>query len=356
MGILDDRPLVETNPDVERLVKVLTQHFWEQSTAVPVVKSIVDAGTIDWHGSMAEVWPRLVVAAAGVGRLREVVVRAADIVPAEPLFIRLIAEHTGGGSPAAADIDYWLTPRLWTTHAMIDRASVRQKLKSMQGADGQRALLVVGKKDTGTSHVRRYMTYLSEKGYLSRVFTIDNAIRAGTPISVLELAQWIAVMVVGDDAPKFDVAAQPDSIATQFRTWFSGVAARMADPVWLVFDNFTRDSASEAALKLIRDLATAAADNQLGTMRVTVCGYEGAAPAYPGAALEPTDHPTADDLKVFFREMSKVLTGQESGDEAIDLLVERFVADGGAIESRPITELGPSALAFASLVYSPVPA
>jgi hypothetical protein len=303
---------------------------------------------------MEDVWPRVVKVAADRGRLRSLVEQAAAVVPAELLFSRLLEEDDLSAAVAASRPNAWQTPRLWTTFAMIDRAPLRRQLEKMQNVDGQRALLVVGQRQTGKSHARRFISYLSDIKFLPRVVIIDNSVRAGTPITVQELAQKIAWAVVGRDAPKFDLIAQPESIASRFHDWLSGVIAEIDEPVWLVFDQFTPDKTTAPASQLIEDLATMAADYRLGPMRVVVCGYAGSVIPYPGAATDSIVHPSPDEVKLFFKRMSALLTGVTSEDAAIEVMFNEFVSQGGRVEDRSIAELGPSALAFATKIFEAV--
>lgn len=355
MSLLGASFFVE-HPDARLLVARLTDLIGQQPQAVTLVgASGIRPGWVDWQGGMEDVWPRVLKVAADRGRLRSLVQQAALLVPEEPLFARLLDEDTRPTALAINRPNAWQTPRLWTTFAMIDRAPLRMQLERMQNVDGQRALLVVGERQTGKSHARRFLSYLSEIRILPRVVIIDNSLRAGTPITVQELAQKVAWAVAGVDAPKFDLVAQPESIASRFHDWLSGVIAEIDEPVWLVFDQFTPDKTSAPAMQLIADLATNAADYRLGPMRVVVCGYSGAAIPYPGAATDSVTHPSSDEVRLFFKRMSELLTGVASEDEAIEVMFEAFVAQGGLVEDRPIAELGPSALAFATKIFEPVP-
>ena len=343
--------------DAVLLVARLSALVGDKGAAVTMVEaSGIGMGLVDWDGPMADVWPRVLSVAATHGRLRNLVEGAFARLPAEPLFARLLDEDAAPAGIVIAETDAWLTPRLWTTYAMIDRTTLRDKLQAMRTVQGHRALLVVGPKSTGTSHTRRFLSYLSDIKSLSRVVVIDNSLRAGTPITVQELAQKIAWAVVGKEAPKFDLVAQPESVASQFHDWLTGVVADQQEPIWLVFDEFTADTATAPAAKLIHDLATVAADYRLGAVRVVICGYQGPTLTYPGAVTEAISRPTSEDVKLFFTRMSELLTGVPSDGDAIDVMFDQFEQEGGRVDERPIVELGPSALDFASKVFEAVPA
>jgi hypothetical protein len=358
MGLLDDPPFLLSHPDAVLLVQRLTDLLGDKVRARNVARlSGINEGDVDWTaGPMAEVWPGLLQVAARERKLRVLVERAHDAEPAEELFDRLVSESANVVAViTVSPADLWGTPRLWRTEAMIDRAELRDNLRAMLDPDGYRALFVTGVgAGTGKSHTRRYMSYLAEKGQLPRLRIIDNSRRAGTPMSVQEVAQLVASTLTGDKAPKFDLVAQQESIVTQFRGWLNEVSATFADPIWLVFDGFTTDTASASALQLIHDLAVSVAEYQLGLMRVAVCGFDGVVPMCPGALREPLRHPTDEDVKAFFKRMSKVLRPVESDDAAVDLVFDDFVGRSGAVRDRPLTELGPSALAFALEVYGAV--
>lgn len=356
------------NPDAGRLVTRLATFVVVQQEAQTMVEACgIPLGLIDWTGRMVDVWPRVVKVAAERGRLRDLVEQAASAVPEEPLFARLLeqddlpAKMVGSGPNGALSSDRvgslsdaWQTPRLWKTVPMIDRAPLRTQLKKMQDIDGQRALLVVGQRQTGKSHARRFLSYLSDMRVLPRVVIIDNSVRAGTPITVQELAQKIAWAVVGRDAPSFDLVAQPESVAYRFLDWLPAVIAQSDEPLWLVFDQFTPDKTTAPATQLIEDLTTMAADYKLGPLRIVICGYTGSAIPFAGAATDSISHPSPDEVKLFFKRMSTLLTGETSEDAAIEIMFNEFVAQGGPVEDRSIAELGPSALAFATRIFEAV--
>lgn len=353
------------NNDVGRLATQLAIFVELQQEAQSMaINSGIPLHLVDWTGRMLDVWPRVVKVAAELGCLRSLVEQAAAMVPEEPLFARLLEEDDLSTTTAvilpnsnlAAPIDEsspdaWQTPRLWKTFAMIDRAPLRMQLERMKDIDGHRALLVVGQRQTGKSHARRFLSYLSDIRVLPRVVVIDNSVRAGTPISVQELAQKIAWAVVGMDAPAFDLVAQQESISYRFHDWLSAVIANRDEQLWLVFDQFTPDKTTAPAAQLIEDLATMAADYKLGPLRVVVCGYAGSAIHYPGAVTDSISHPSADEVKQFFKRMSTLLTGQTSEDAAIEVMFNEFVSQGGPVEDRSIAELGPSAFAFANQIF-----
>lgn len=353
MSLLDDPPFSLAHPDAVTLVERLNLLLPNKAQVINLANaSEIKQADVDWDGPMAQVWPPLLEEAARKGKLRLLVTKVAEAVPDEPFFEALLegtATIVPVGSVAPEDI--WATARLWKTDALIDRADLRQNVRAMIDPDGQRALLVTGQTGMGKSHTRRFISYLAEKGQLPRVRVLDNSRRAGPPMTVQELAQLVASTVAGEDAPKFDLVAQPESIVTQFKGWLSNVSASFWDPVWIVFDGFTSETATAPALQLIHDLAASVAERELGPMRVAVLGFDGPAPIYAGIVCEPLRHPTPDEVKAFFKRMSVTLQGVESDAAAIDEVYERFVQKGGPIEDRPLAELGPSALKRALEVY-----
>ena len=351
MGLLDDQPYQQTHPDAVRLLLVLTKHLWDSDEAkVLVLASGIDGGRIFWGQPMADAWPYVLQEAGRVGRLRRLVEKAAAAVPAEPLFAELLRQ-SAVPVPAATTEDVWVTARLWTTDALIDRGELRDHVRAMRQRDGQRALLVMGEEGTGKSHTHRFMNYLSDRGEIPRVWIIDNSRRAGPAMTVQELAQLVASTLAGMDAPTFDLVAQAESIAARFRGWLIHESENFTDTMWIVFDGFTAQTATAPALQLIHDLVAAVADRQLGMMRVAVLGFGDDASRYHGALREPLRHPTDDEVRAFFKRMSKTLQGVEADDDAVEELFTDFVAKGGPVGGRKLCELGPSALAQAVAVF-----
>lgn len=100
------------------------------------------------------------------------------------------------------------------------------------------------------------------------------------------------------------------------------------------------------------ELALAAAARDLGAVRVVVLGFAGNPAQAAQALCEPLTHPSRSDVKAFFRSVGTILQGFEPPDEALDVLVDAFTEAGGPIESRPLSDLGPSALAQARAVFT----
>lgn len=357
MGILDDPPYSPGHEDAKSLVERLTALIGSKAAARTVTnRSGIREGDIDWDGRMADVWPLVLAHAAHVGLLRRLVEEAAHDQPEDPLLRRLLDERpTVAAVVAVQSADFWGTARLWKTEAFIDRSELRTTIQQMADPDGYRALLVIGDKGMGKSISRRYFSFLAEKRQLANVRPIDNSTRAGVPKSVQELAQQIASTLAGDKAPKFDLVAQEESVVTQFRGWLAGEVATFDEPVWLVFDGFTSENATAAALQLVHDLAVAAAEYQLGQVRVAVCGFEGPAPSSPGAVSEPLRQPSGPHVREFLIRMAKTLKNIELTKEAADVALEEFVRRGGPVEARELRELGRSALDFAHEIYGPPP-
>lgn len=361
MGLLDDPPYSANHDDARSLIERLSALLPDKTGSKLLTgRSGIAEAAIDWDGRMADVWPRILATAAALGRLRALVEEAQKTQPEEELFERLVNEKSDGGQPLSA-VELWATASIWKREPLIDRKELRDNLRAMIDDDeGYRALFVLGRTPAGTSvpgktQSRRFMSLLMAKGQLPRVHFIDNSNRAGTPMSVQELAQKIASSVAsilpGVEAPQYDLVAQEQSVVTQFRGWLQGVSSSMTLQEWIVFDGFSSETASGPALQLIHDLASDAGDYLLGPIRVAVCGYEGSPPLASGALSESLRAPTEEEVKDFFGRMSRSLTKHPTDPAAIDVLFDTFVAESGLIADRDLAELGPSALNFVQRVY-----
>jgi hypothetical protein len=353
MALLNEVPFNGQHPDALFLMERL--NAWQPDKAV--VRNLAQASAIpladvDWDGEVRLVWPRVLDVAAKLGQLRALVERVAQAVPAEDLFQRLLRESEVPDPtrrPSAAEL--FETALLWNHVPMIDRQDLRESLRMMAGPGGRRALLVIGGKASGKSHTRLFINYLAENGQAGKVRPIDNSRRAGTPIDVRELTQVIGMSLLRKPAPDFDSTAQPDTIINLFRGWLVGHLEEIETPMWLVFDGFSNKSATAAALRLVQELAQAAADHELGLLRVVVLGYGGKRAMVPQALFEPLGRPTESDVKAFFTKVATTVQRQSPDPAAVEMLFADFVAKGGPVETRPISELGPSALERALEVF-----
>ncbi|BDZ54107.1 hypothetical protein [Agromyces marinus] len=366
MGVLDDLPFDETDPDAQALVELLRDQVGKDQAKMYAGASGVPHDEVDWDGPMALVWPRIIRVAVAHRRLRTLVLAVYQEAQGLDLLARLIEQPAtaapaapaddgpagdGSGGPGSGVPDPWDTPRLWRREAMIGRARLRDRVREMIARDGDRALLITGDHGSGKSNSRRFMSWLAESEVLPKVHVLDNSRRAGSPMDAQELAVWVASTLAGAQAPSFDLVAQPESIVTQFRGWLSSVTSEFDAPVWLVFDGFTSENTTAPGLQLIHDLAASVADRQLDRLRVAVCGFEGVEPGYPGAMVEPLEHPTDAEVKAFFKRMSVLLEHSASDDDAIEVLFAEFEGRGGPVAARALAELGPSALELANEVY-----
>lgn len=361
MGLLDDPPFSPALEDARRLVERLNALIPAKVAAKQLTaRSGVAEADIDWDGPMADVWPRILGKAAELDRLRALVEEAQETQPEDELLARLVNEKSDGNLPVSV-VELWATASIWNREPLIDRKELRDNLQAMIDDDeGYRALFVLARSPAGESvagktQSRRFMSLLKAKGLLRRVHFIENSNRAGTPMSVQELAQKIASSVSstlpGVQAPQYDLVAQEQSVVTQFSGWLQGVSSSMTAQEWIVFDGFTSETASGTALQLIQDLGAAAGDYLLDPIRVAVCGYEGTPPLASGALSESLRTPNEAEVKAFFDTMSRSLTTHPTEPAAIDVLFEDFVAETGPIAGRDLAELGPSALRFVKKVY-----
>jgi hypothetical protein len=363
MGILDDLPYDPhdpSHPRIRELTKTLSVTFYEKGVVQPIVaRAGLGLAEFAWDQPMAAVWPKVLAAAATSHLVRELVESALEDASDLELLASLIAEAPaadlpapGGGQNGAGAAAEWDSALVLKKVALIDRADLRRHVRSMIDPDGERVLYVVGERRSGKSHTYLYLDYLSRRGLMPRPRIIDASARAGAPMSVQELAQQVASALVGRDAPTFDLVAQEQSVVTQFRGWLSGVSDAFANqPMWLVFDGFTAETATAAAMQLVRDLALEAGEYHYGELRITVCGFDDPTPTSPGALREPLKHPSDDDVKKFFARMCTAIEGVEPEAAAVTALFDKFVAREGAVQGRGNAELGPSALSFVRDVY-----
>lgn len=382
MGLLD-RPLDVSHPDALLLLDFLRKTFQTtQEVRALALEAGVDLGFIVVDQPVALLWQEVTITAARQGRLRLLVERVRvhpNSAQGQTLLGRLINEPpepeeppvpvgaalTGIAGPAAAPPpatpvepaameppapipdEVFETALLWDDLPFIDRTHLRSNLHQMLTGQARRALLVMGEEGAGKTYTRQFIHYLGDHGGPQCVKAIDMSMRAGAPIDVRELASLVANTVVGMESPTFDPTAQPETVVSRFVPWLADEVRQQNQAVWLVLDGFTPTTATGGALQLVDAVARAAANRDLGPLRVVVLGYSGN-PASAGLALtEPIGHPTRDDVKVFFRRAALALQGAEPDDEALDELLDTL----GPIDTKPIAELGPSAMIHARAVF-----
>jgi hypothetical protein len=351
MGLLDRHPLEVSHPKFQALRKFLTDTYQTRAEVKYfALEAGVDLGMVDLDEPVGILWQSVAVASANQQKLRFLVQRVhlnPNSAHGAPLLQELLAEPKDDGPrpepdrPPALTEAVFDTGLLWGDLPFIDRTGVRQHLKMMMlGPASRRALLVIGPEGAGKTYTRQFIHYLSESGGSQRIKPIDMSMRAGAPIDERELASLVAHTLVDQDPPTFDPTAQAETVVSRFVPWLADEVRARDDSTWLVLDGFTPTTATGGALHLVDAVARAAANRDLGSLRVVVLGYSGN-PASAGLALsESLGHPTRDDVKVFFARVAKALQDTEPDDQALESLVDSF----GPIDTLPLAELGPSAL------------
>lgn len=353
MGLLDRHPFEVAHPDARDLIKFLYQTF---STRGEVqyfaLGAAVDLSFVDLDQPAALVWQSVTIAAANQMKLPALVKLISEhpaSAHARPFLVRVLNEPLEGAvavaglPPAVIPDEVFEAGLLWDDLPFIDRVGLRENLKLMVGPAQRRALLVMGEEGAGKTYTRQFIHYLTEHGGPSCIKPIDMSTRAGAPVDVLELASLVAHAMVGQESPTFDPTAQPETVVSKFVPWLGDEAVTLGEARWLVLDGFTATTATGGALHLVDALARAAANRDLGPLRVIVLGYSGN-PASAGLALtEPLHHPTRDDVKVFFARAAAAIQGMPLDNGALEAVVDGF----GPTESLPMAELGPRAVGHA---------
>jgi hypothetical protein len=364
MGLLD-RPLDLTHPDARDLIDFLRKTFQSKAEVRGfALEAGVDLGYVDLEQPVAYLWQDVTITAARQRSLRQLVERVVvnpNSAQGKTLLCRLLGEPADADpeapnpdpnlepdpDPTPIPDDVFQTALLWDDLPFIDRSPLRTNLKQMLTSQSRRALLVMGESGTGKTYTRQFIHYLSEHGGPKCVKAIDMSIRAGAPIDVRELASLVAGTVADKESPTFDPTAQAETIVSRFVPWLADEVRGMRQPVWLVLDGFTPTTATGGALQLVDAVARAAANRDLGPLRVVVLGYSGN-PASAGLALpEQIGRPTRDDVKAFFRQAALALQKVEPDDDALDNVVDSLEP----LDGRPIAELGPTAMMQARAVF-----
>jgi hypothetical protein len=357
MGLLD-RPFDLTEPDARDLLNFLRKTFQTRAEVRSfALEAGVDLGFVDLEQPVAYLWQDVAMTAASQNTLRALVERIVanpNSTQGRTLLNRLLGEPVDqsedpdpGAEPQPIPDTVFETAVLWDELPFIDRSPLRTNLKQMLTGQSRRALLVMGESGTGKTYTRQFIHYLGEHGGPKCVKAIDMSIRAGTPIDVRELASIMAGTLVDKESPTFDPTAQAETVVSRFVPWLADEVRGLRQPVWLILDGFTPTTATGGALQLVDAVARAAANRDLGPVRVVVLGYSGN-PASAGLALpEQIGLPTRDDVKAFFRRAALALQEVEPDDGALDEVVDSL----GPLDGRTMAELGPAAMVQARAVF-----
>jgi Effector-associated domain 1 len=323
LGILDQTYFSQEDPDGKELLGALLTLYYLQGRTISLVEAAgIKPAQFNWNDSMKDVWPKILEhAAATRGLLRLLKVISEDPAStAYPVFRRLLE------TPASVQADPFLACLLGTGHrrAFIDRATLRDHIRNLADPDGPRVLIVTGTPSSGKSyswylinHVRRQGEFLPHP--------VDLSQWSGPPAGPADVMGLVAARLCWE-MPPVDCTALDDAQARTLLYWFTGKMAREPGRNWLIFDGLQRPTMTDAALRLVEGIATAAEQETAGELRVVLIEYSRSLPqdVDPYALRDQIKQVGVAELRAFFQVAARDV-GKEVDGGGLDLLVQEIL-------------------------------
>jgi hypothetical protein len=139
---------------------------------------------------------------------------------------------------------------------LINRQILREKLQTLQAANGSRVLVVDGDSVSGKTYTLHYVSYLASAGRTFRHSYVDlerMPRTADNTIDAAKLAGAIAIRLVGEPVPPPKDGNQLTWL-DHFEVWLEQKLPKQQIH-WLVIDNFRKVALEQSALELVADLA-----------------------------------------------------------------------------------------------------
>jgi hypothetical protein len=203
----------------------------------------------------------------------------------------------------------------------IDRVELRRYLPAMLEPDGPRVLVVNGPRYSGRSYSWHLIAHVSEACGEYDAYRIDIKEWEGTQLTPVDLMREIASQL-GWPTPEVDFTAQEDTQARTLLSWFKPKMRDERRRRWLVFDSLDADRATDAALRLIDNIASAAERHEAGDLRVVLLAYGRSLPGDvdPFILREPLRLIGVPEIRAFFESVA-IETGRPAEAAALDELV-----------------------------------
>jgi hypothetical protein len=324
LGILDQTYFNRGDPDGKELLDALLTLYYQQQKTISVVQEAgMKPSQFCWNDPMEDVWPEILEKAAATQTLLRLikVISEDSASTAYPVFRRLLERPV-----AARPIDPYLACLLGTgnRHAFIDRSMLRDHVRDMADPDGPRVLIVTGPSCSGKSYSWYLINHVRREGEFSP-HPVNFSQWSGPPAGPADVMRLVAATLCWE-APPVDHTALDDAQARTLLYWFIGKMAKEPGRTWLIFDGLLGPTVTDAALRLIEGIATAAEQGTAGELRVVLIEYSRSLPqdVDPYALREPIKQVGVTELRAFFQNAAHAL-GAELDDGALDLLVQQVL-------------------------------
>jgi hypothetical protein len=340
LSIVDRRPFPFEDPDARDLLKALLQVYFRVELIETFAQGAgIDMAAITWQNRAEDVWPELLTEAAEGRKLRDLISRVAEhpnsAAHAE-LFQRLLVVTAPAPGEAPPHLVHLLGPA--RKRPFIDRDDLRLYLTELMSGSS-RVLIVNGPGRSGKSYSWYLISHVSEQLRSFSPYPIDLSSWAGPPAGPVDVMREVTDLLTWK-LPPIDATAQEDTHARILTTWFLGRMRKEPEPCWLLFDGLNTSTMTDAALRLIENIAVAAERKQAGELRVILIAHTRPLPedVDPFALRETISHIGVAQLRAFFTKVAED-AGQAVDDAGLDLLVTELLGPGPPPSPLPIPML-----------------
>ena len=323
MGILDQTYFSPADRDGQELLAAVLALYYQAEQARTLVQAAdLPPAQFAWNTPMADVWPRILERAAAGHAMSRLLTAIRDDPgsAAYPVFARLLTAT--GAEPA----DPFLACLLGTggRRAFIDRTTLRQCVRELVDPVGPRVLIVTGPPLSGKSYSWYLINHVRRQGGFAP-HPVDLSQWSGPPAGPADVMRLITNALCWEMQPA-DRTAMEDAQARTLLSWFSGKMAAERDRHWLIFDGLQGATITDAALRLVDGIATAAEQEKAGELRVVLIEYSRTLPQEvdPYALREHISQVGVAELRAFFQAAARDVD-QEVDSGGLDLLVEEVL-------------------------------
>jgi len=229
-------------------------------------------------------------------------------------------------APVAGPADPYLVCLLGSGNrrAFINRSKLRKYVKDLADQGGSRVLIVTGPSSSGKSYSWYLINHVKQIGGFWP-HPIDLSTWSGPPAGPADVMREVAYRL-GWETPPVDRTAHEDGQARTLLAWFTGKMGKEASRYWLVFDGLDGSTTTDASLRLVEGIATAAERGNAGELRVVLIEYARLLPedVDPYVLREPIEKIGVAELRAFLQNAARD-AGQRVDDSGLDLLVQELL-------------------------------
>lgn len=307
MSFLDEPAYPFHDPTAKLLWDILVEAYSEPAAVKDFVRGIGMRTTDMSWTKVIDSWTEVLEKAAKGKRLRGLVesaIRDPSIAGYHQQLSDLVARCDKEDAAAPAEPQDACLVHLIDRRIFMNRSGLRDNLKIFTDNQGDRVMAVDGPPASGRSYSWYLIQYVGQKTGAFDSYLIDITKWSDTAARPGDLARLIA-SELGWKQPEFDQTAQDETTSRILLAWLKGRARERPRPACLVFDGLDRPNVTEATLRFISDIATAAGNAELGEFRVVLLAFgrsladQNVDPFVLRESMTPTGVPLADVRQAF---------------------------------------------------------